>query len=75
MISWQERFLAAERIDDGTAVNLSTMGRTRVIYAVHEVIRIANYHPRIELLPHMPIGPLNRVAADDLAKRLLGWEP
>jgi nucleoside-diphosphate-sugar epimerase len=67
--------LAAEQIDDGTAVNLGTTERTRVIDAVHEVIRIANYSPRIELLPHMPTGPLNRVAANDLAKRLLGWEP
>lgn len=67
--------LAAERIDDGTAVNLGTTERTRVLDAVREVIRIANYSPRIELLPHMPTGPLNRVAANDLAKRLLGWEP
>lgn len=67
--------LAAERIDDGTAVNLGTTERTRVIDAVREVIRLANYNPRIELLPNMPTGPLNRVAANDLAKRLLGWEP
>ncbi len=67
--------LAAERIDDGTAVNLGTTERTRVIDAVREVIRLANYNPRIELLPNMPTGPLNRVAANDLAKRLLRWEP
>lgn len=67
--------LAAERIDDGAAVNLGTTERTRVIDAVREVMRIANYSPRTELLPHMPTGPLNRVAANDLAKRLLGWEP
>jgi nucleoside-diphosphate-sugar epimerase len=59
----------------GTAVILGTTERTRVIDAVHEVIRIANYSPRIELLPHMPTGPLNRVASNNLAKRLLGWEP
>lgn len=66
---------AAERIDDGTAVNLGTTERIRVIDAVNEVIRIANYSPRTELLPHMPTGPLNRVTANGLAKRLLGWEP
>lgn len=67
--------LAEEWIDDGTAVNLGTMERTRVIDAMHEVTRIANYSPQIELLPHMPTGPLNRVAANDQAKRLLGSEP
>lgn len=30
---------------------------------------------RIELQPEMPTGPLNRVADNGLAKKLLGWEP
>jgi nucleoside-diphosphate-sugar epimerase len=67
--------LAAERIDDGTAVNLGTMERTRVIDAVHEVLRYTGHQARIELHPEMPTGPLNRVADNALARRLLGWEP
>lgn len=67
--------LAAERIDDGTAVNLGTMERTRVIDAVHEVLRYTRHTAEIELHPEMPSGPLNRVADNSLAKRLLGWEP
>lgn len=67
--------LAAEKIDDGTAVNLGTMERTRVIDAVKEVLRYTGHQARIELRPDMPTGPLNRVADNSLAKKLLGWEP
>jgi nucleoside-diphosphate-sugar epimerase len=67
--------LAAERIDDGTAINLGTMERTRVIDAVREVLRYTGHHTEIRLRPEMPTGPLNRVADNTLARRLLGWEP
>lgn len=67
--------LAAEKIDDGTAVNLGTMERTRVIDAVREVLRYTGHQAQIELHPEMPTGPLNRVADNSLARKLLGWEP
>jgi nucleoside-diphosphate-sugar epimerase len=67
--------LAAEKIDDGTAVNLGTMERTRVIDAVQEVLRYTGHRANIELHPEMPTGPLNRVADNSLARTLLGWEP
>jgi nucleoside-diphosphate-sugar epimerase len=67
--------LAAERIHDGTAVNLGTMERTRVIDAVQEVLRYTGHRAEIELHPDMPTGPMNRVADNSLAKQLLGWEP
>jgi nucleoside-diphosphate-sugar epimerase len=67
--------LAAEKIDDGTAINLGTMERTRVIDAVKEVLRYTGHDAKIELHPEMPTGPLNRVADNSLAKKLLGWEP
>ncbi|HLA82782.1 MAG TPA: GDP-mannose 4,6-dehydratase, partial [Thermoleophilia bacterium] len=67
--------LAAEHIDDGTAVNLGTMERTRVIDAVQEVLRYTGHKAEIKLLPNMPTGPVNRVADNSLAKKLLGWEP
>lgn len=67
--------LAAEKIDDGTAINLGTEERTRVIDAVHEVLRYTGQEAEIKLLPHMPTGPLNRVASNRKAKELLGWEP
>lgn len=67
--------LAAEKIDDGSAVNLGTMERTRVIDAAREVLRYTGHQAEIELHPEMPTGPLNRVADNSLARMLLGWEP
>ena len=67
--------LAAERIDDGTAVNLGTMERVRVIDAVRLVLEYTGHKAEIKLRPNMPTGPLNRVADNSLASKLLGWEP
>ena len=67
--------LSAEKIDDGTAVNLGTMERTRVIEAVHEVLRYTGHKAEIKFLRNMPTGPMNRVASNELGKKLLGWEP
>jgi nucleoside-diphosphate-sugar epimerase len=67
--------LSAEKIDDGTAVNLGTMERTSVREAVEEVLRYTGHNATIKLRPDMPTGPLNRIASNELGKRLLGWEP
>lgn len=67
--------LAAEKIDDGTAVNLGTMERIRVIDAVKMTLEYTGHKAEIELRPDMPTGPLNRVADNSLTRRLLGWEP
>jgi nucleoside-diphosphate-sugar epimerase len=67
--------LAAEKIDDGTAINLGTMERIKVVDAVKEVLRFMNRRARLEFHPEMPTGPYNRVADNGLAKKLLGWEP
>lgn len=67
--------LAAEKIDDGTAINLGTTERTRVIDAVRMVLEYTGHKPEIRLCPEMPVGPLNRVADNSLARRLIGWKP
>jgi nucleoside-diphosphate-sugar epimerase len=67
--------LSAELIDDGTAVNLGTMERTRVIDAVHEILRYTGRQARIKFLPGMPVGPRNRVASNERASQLLHWRP
>ena len=67
--------LAGEKIDDGTAVNLGTMERIRVLDAAQMVCEFTSVKPEIKLLTNMPTGPLNRVADNSLAKKLLGWEP
>ncbi len=67
--------LAAERIDDGTAVNLGTMERIRVADAAAMILRQMEVDVPLKFLPHMPTGPYNRVASNELAKKLLAWEP
>ncbi len=67
--------LAAEGIDDGTAVNLGTMERIRVADAAAMILRRMGVEVPLKFLPHMPTGPYNRVAANRLAKELIGWEP
>src|SRR5579863_4768770 len=66
---------AGEKIDDGTAVNLGTMERVRVLDAVQMVLDSTGHKAKIKFRPDMPTGPLNRVADNSLAKKLLGWEP
>ena len=66
---------AAETIDDGTASNLGTMERTRVIDAVREVLAYTGHKAEIRFLLDKPVGPMNRVADNSVAKKLLGWEP
>jgi nucleoside-diphosphate-sugar epimerase len=67
--------LAAEKIDDATAINLGTMERVSVLDAVNQVFEFTGHKAEIKLRPDMPTGPRNRVADNRLAKSLLGWEP
>jgi nucleoside-diphosphate-sugar epimerase len=67
--------LAGEKIDDGTPVNLGTMERVRVLDAANMVLEFTGHKAEIKLLRDMPTGPLNRVADNARAKKLLSWEP
>ncbi len=67
--------LTAEKIDDGRAINLGTMERIKVLDAVKEVLSYTGHKAEIKFLTNMPTGPMNRVADNSLAKKLLGWEP
>ncbi len=67
--------LAAEHIHDGTAVNLGTTERIRVIDAVRQILDYTGHKADLKFCPNMPVGPQNRVADNRLAKQLLGWEP
>lgn len=66
---------AAERIEDGTAVNLGTSERTSVIDAAREVIARCGLDVEIKPDPYKPTGPYNRVCDHSLASSLLGWQP
>lgn len=67
--------LAAERIDDGTAVNLGTMERTRVIDAARMILERTGVRSALLPDPTKPTGPYNRVCDNALTKKLLGWTP
>lgn len=67
--------LAAEKIDDGTSVNLGSTERIKVIDAVRMTLEYTGHKAEIIFRTDMPIGPLNRVADNSRAKKLLGWEP
>lgn len=67
--------LAGEKISDGTAINLGTMERIRVLDAAKMVCEFTKHKADLKLRPDMPTGPLNRVADNALAKKLLNWEP
>jgi nucleoside-diphosphate-sugar epimerase len=67
--------LAGEKIADGTAVNLGTMERITVLECAKMVCDFTKHKAEIKKRPEMPTGPMNRVADNALAKRLLGWEP
>lgn len=67
--------MTAEKIDDGTAINLGTKERIRVIDAVKEILHYTKQDPKIEFKPDMPVGPLNRIADNSLANKILGWKP
>jgi nucleoside-diphosphate-sugar epimerase len=67
--------LAAEHINDGTAINLGTTERTRVLDAAREVLKQTGVNVPIQPDPTKPTGPYNRVCDNSLGKRLLGWEP
>jgi UDP-glucose 4-epimerase len=67
--------LAGEKISDGTPVNLGTMERIRVMDCAKMVCEFTKHKAEIKTRPDMPVGPLNRVADNALAKKLLGWTP
>ena len=54
---------------------VGTTERVRVIDAVREVLRFTGHESEILLRPEMPTGPMNRVADNSRARKLLGWEP
>lgn len=66
---------AAEHIDDGTAVNLGTMERVRVLDAAHMICDKLGHRPEFQTDPSKPTGPYNRVAENSLARKLMDWEP
>ena len=66
---------AAERVDDGSAINVGTMERTKVVECVGEVLDYMGTSPDLVFDPTKPTGPYNRVCDLALCRDVLGWEP
>jgi len=67
--------LAAEKVHDGTAINLGTTERTRVIDAARMILERTGRTARLQPDPSKPTGPYNRVCDNSLAQQRLGWAP
>lgn len=66
---------AGERIDDATAVNLGTMERVTVREAAAFVLDYTGHAAELLFDADMPTGPLNRVADNSRAAKVLDWRP
>jgi nucleoside-diphosphate-sugar epimerase len=66
---------AAERIDDGTGVNVGTMERITVIEAVRQILAYTHKDLPLQFDPSQPTGPYNRVCDNSLAAARLAWRP
>ncbi|MEZ5081816.1 MAG: NAD-dependent epimerase/dehydratase family protein [Thermoleophilia bacterium] len=66
---------AAERIDDGSAVNVGTMERTKVVECAKAVLAYMGKDPELVFDPSKPTGPYNRVCDLTRCREVLGWEP
>jgi len=69
------QILAAEKITDGTAVNLGWEKRYKIKDVVAMILEIVDYKPKTVYDKSKPEGPLSRALDISLARKLLGWEP
>jgi len=69
------QILAAEKITDGTAVNLGWSKRYKIKDVVAMILSIVGYKPAIFFDKSKPEGPFSRALDISLAKKLLGWSP
>ena len=68
--------LAAEKISDGTPVNLGTGDRYKMIDVVNMIFKILGWKPdKIEFDTSKPVGALSRALDNERASNLLGWSP
>jgi len=69
------QILAAEKITDGTAVNLGWDKRYKIKDVVAKILEVVGYDPRIFYDKSKPEGPFSRALDISLAKKLLNWAP
>ncbi len=67
---------AAERITDGSAVNIGTAEHITLREAAERIFEISGFRPRrIATDPSKPVGVFSRSSDNTRARRLLDWEP
>ncbi len=66
---------AAERISDGSPVNLGSAEHIRVVDAVKLVLKMTNHAPLLTFDESKPTGVFTRAADLARARELLDWEP
>lgn len=69
------QILAADKISDGTAVNLGSDNRYKIKDVVAMILENVGYKPKVEFDRSKPEGPFSRALDVSLARKLLGWEP
>jgi len=69
------QILAAEKISDGTAVNLGWDKRYKIKDVVAMILDIVGHKPRLVFDKSKPEGPFSRALDVSLGKKLLGWSP
>lgn len=66
---------AAERIDDGSGINVGTMERTKVVECARKVLAYMGKTVELSFDPSKPTGPYNRVCDTTLCRERLDWAP
>jgi nucleoside-diphosphate-sugar epimerase len=67
--------LAADRIDDGTAVDLETIERVYLHDAARALLEYAGHQADIHVCPDGPTEPIPRQGNPSIARTRLGWTP
>jgi nucleoside-diphosphate-sugar epimerase len=67
--------LAAEKVADGSSINLGTGKRFKLKEVAYAIFDLMNFHPNIAYDVSMPTGVVSRALDISRAKEILGWEP
>lgn len=67
--------LAAERVTDGSPINLGTGKRFRLRVVAESILAELDFHPQLRTDPAQPTGVVNRALDISRAKEVLGWSP
>lgn len=67
---------AAEKIEDGSPVNLGTSDQISVIDAAQQICAtVPGFKPKFEFHENMPVGPTSRTCCYSMARVVLNWCP